>query len=86
MSRSNLRTAALLAAFSLGIAGTAQAQWGNLKGQFLFNGKAPEAKKLDTSKEPMCVPHNLTDEALVVGARRWHQGRRDLLPLEEREG
>ena len=54
-------------ALVLSSAATAQAQWGTLKGQFIYDGKAPEAKKLDTSKEPMCVAHNLTDEALVVG-------------------
>ena len=43
-----------------------QHQWGNLKGKFVFDGKAPDPKKLDTSKEALCVPHNPTDEALVV--------------------
>lgn len=49
------------------VAATASAQWGNLKGKIVYDGKAPEAKKLDTSKEAMCVAHNLTDESLLVG-------------------
>jgi hypothetical protein len=48
------------------VAATAQAQWGNLKGKFVYDGKPPVPQKLDTNKEPMCVAHNLTDEALVV--------------------
>jgi len=41
-------------------------EWGNLKGQFVFNGAAPAAAKIDTTKEPMCKAHNVIDEKLVV--------------------
>ncbi|HEY1600139.1 MAG TPA: methylamine utilization protein [Pirellulales bacterium] len=69
-SRNSLACVICLTVFSLtvvsGGAGTVSAQWGNLKGQFIYNGKAPEPKKLDTTKEPVCVPHNLVDESLLV--------------------
>jgi len=48
-------------------AATADAQWGSLKGQFIYDGKAPQPKALDTAKEPLCVAHKLTDEGLIVG-------------------
>ncbi|HVU87275.1 MAG TPA: hypothetical protein VHD36_08135 [Pirellulales bacterium] len=62
-----LGTRAACLVLALGAATTANAQWGNLKGKFVYDGKAPEPKKLDTSKEAMCVAHNLTDESLIVG-------------------
>ena len=46
----------------------ADPNWGTLKGQFIYNGKAPVPKPIDATKEPMCVPHKLVDESLVVGA------------------
>ncbi|HEV3023139.1 MAG TPA: hypothetical protein VGX76_11760, partial [Pirellulales bacterium] len=46
---------------------TASAQWGTLKGRFVYDGKAPTPEKIDTSKEPMCGKHNVVDESLVVG-------------------
>ncbi|MEX0713037.1 MAG: hypothetical protein WD278_11850 [Pirellulales bacterium] len=58
--------AIVLAAGALG-AGTAHAQWGNLTGKFVYDGKPPEPVKLDTTKEPMCGKHNLVNESLVVG-------------------
>jgi hypothetical protein len=67
MFNSKSRKATLCAVVVLSLAATAHAQWGNLKGQFIYNGKAPEPKKLDTNKEPTCVPHNLIDESLIVG-------------------
>ncbi len=48
-------------------ASTASAQWGNLKGKFVYDGKAPEPQKLNVAKEPMCMAHNPVDESLLVG-------------------
>ena len=61
----------LATALSLGLllipAASAQAQWGGLKGQFVYDGKAPEPKKLDANKDPqVCQKHPLVDELLVV--------------------
>lgn len=50
-------------------AGKAQAQWGDLKGKFLFDGPAPAAAKLDVNKDvEVCGKHMLVDESLLVGA------------------
>jgi len=43
------------------------AGWGNLKGKFVFDGKVPEAIKLNANNPPFCAQHGLVDEALVVG-------------------
>jgi plastocyanin len=67
MHHSIIRVAPICLGMLLCCAGAAHAQWGNLKGQFIYNGTAPAPKKLDTSKEAMCVPHNLVDESLIVG-------------------
>jgi len=48
-------------------AGTAQAQWGTLRGRFVYDGKAPTPMKFDTAKEPGCAEHEVVDEQLVVG-------------------
>lgn len=47
---------------------SAQAQWGNLKGKFVFDGPAPAAKPLDINKDPECCKEKHADESLVVGA------------------
>ncbi|HEY4309906.1 MAG TPA: hypothetical protein VGN12_10680 [Pirellulales bacterium] len=52
----------------LSVSASADAQWGNLKGKFVYDGKAPEPQKLNVAKEPMCMTHNPVDESLVVGA------------------
>jgi plastocyanin len=46
------------------------AGWGNLKGKFVFDGKAPTPAKLKIDKDPaVCAApgHVLVDETLVVG-------------------
>lgn len=48
-------------------AALAGASWGNLKGRFVYDGKAPTAKKFNVAKEPGCVKHNPVDETIVVG-------------------
>jgi len=61
---------ALVSVFCLVAASaTAQAadEWGNLKGRFVFDGKAPTAARLDASKEPVCnQPPAIFDQSLVV--------------------
>ncbi|HVA50677.1 MAG TPA: hypothetical protein VNH11_30305 [Pirellulales bacterium] len=56
-----------VAALALGQPSAHAADWGNLKGRFIYDGKAPTEKKIDTSKEPMCSKHNVVDESIVVG-------------------
>ncbi len=43
------------------------ADWGTLKGRFVYNGKAPTPKKVDTGKEPLCSKHDVVDETVLVG-------------------
>ncbi len=68
MSYSRTTIALTAAAVVLLSASVSQAQWGTLKGKFVYNGTAPVPQKLDTSKEKLCGEHGLTDESLVVGA------------------
>lgn len=65
------RFAILLVAFcAMTLAGTAsRAQWGNLKGKFVYDGTAPTPTKLTVEKDvEVCGKHNLVAEDLVVGA------------------
>jgi hypothetical protein len=46
------------------------AEWGNLKGRFVLDGKAPTPAKIDVTKDQdVCGKHNLADETLVVGEK-----------------
>jgi hypothetical protein len=66
----SLLTTALAAAVAVVLAGTASAadEWGTVKGQVTWGGKAPPAEKaLDTTKEPMCAKCKVVDEEFVVG-------------------
>ncbi|MFM9961792.1 MAG: hypothetical protein ACKV2Q_11270 [Planctomycetaceae bacterium] len=63
-----LRRATLVATFltcGLSLTATTQAQWGDLKGQFLFEGDIPAPDEADSSKEPLCAPKSLTDELVI---------------------
>jgi hypothetical protein len=44
----------------------AQAQWGTLKGKFVYDGTPPESKPLNVAKEPMCMKNPPMDEKLTV--------------------
>ncbi|HUY34834.1 MAG TPA: hypothetical protein VMV69_18960 [Pirellulales bacterium] len=44
-------------------------EWGDLSGQFLYEGAAPAAKPISVTKdEQVCGKHNLVDESLLVGS------------------
>ncbi|HEX5442647.1 MAG TPA: hypothetical protein VFW87_02405, partial [Pirellulales bacterium] len=43
------------------------AGWGNLTGQFVYDGTPPKPKPIPTDKEPMCAKHQVKDETIVVG-------------------
>lgn len=44
------------------------AEWGTLKGRFVFDGKKPEQAKINPNKDvEVCSKHPLLDESLVVG-------------------
>lgn len=43
------------------------AEWATLKVKVVYDGKAPELKPLDGSKEPFCAPLPLPDQRMVVG-------------------
>ncbi|HUY89331.1 MAG TPA: hypothetical protein VMV10_11400 [Pirellulales bacterium] len=63
-STTRILAAALLA---VGYATTAgAAEWGNLKGQFVYGGKAPELVKIPVEKEPLCLKHDVFNEELIV--------------------
>lgn len=67
MSHAYLKLA-LFAAVLAAIAGRASAEeWGNLKGHFIYDGKAPAPAKLTIDKDPeVCGKHDLFNEDLVV--------------------
>jgi hypothetical protein len=57
----------LLAVAVLAVSAQA-AEWGTLKGQFIYDGKAPAPAKLSITKDAqVCGKHNLVDESLLVG-------------------
>ncbi len=57
---------ALCLALTSSIAAAAD-EWGNLKGRFVFDGKAPTPATLDVSKEPVCTqPPAVINESLLV--------------------
>jgi len=58
-------------ALLLTFVGTANAEWGTLKGKFVYDGDAPAPAKLEVNKDvAFCGAHKgkLVDESLVVGA------------------
>ena len=57
-----------LCALSLELASAAE--WGNLKGKFIYDGTPPQPKPLDINKDPECCKVKHHDESLVVGPDR----------------
>jgi len=50
------------------IARAAEGQWGDLVGRFIYDGKAPERKKLTVDKDvDCCGKFDIRDESLMVG-------------------
>jgi hypothetical protein len=69
MTRTLHRLLAIAAVVLLAAAGTAQAQWGTLRGRFVYDGTPPQPEKINVTKDPeVCGKHNLVNEDLVVGA------------------
>lgn len=61
----------LAVALAVSLAGSLApaADWGDLKGRFIFDGKAPTPGKVNVNKdEAVCGKHPLVDESLIVGA------------------
>lgn len=42
------------------------ADWGTLKGRFIYDGTPPKLQTIDTSKEQMCSKHKVVNEEIVV--------------------
>lgn len=67
MSLRKLSIAVLVTSLSFVLADmTRAADWGNLKGQFIYDGTPPDPAPLQVDKEPACKKHQLVDESLVV--------------------
>jgi hypothetical protein len=66
MFSNRLRFVLPCVAIFLASVGSALAQWGTLKGKFVYDGAAPAAVALDTAKDPLCT-QKVFDEQLVVG-------------------
>lgn len=67
MFRTNIRFVLPCVAILLACVASASAQWGTLKGKFVYDGKAPAAVPLNITKDmEVCGKHNLVDESLVV--------------------
>lgn len=45
------------------------AGWGNLSGEFIYDGNPPPTKAIDTGKEPMCAKHQVVDERVTVNPK-----------------
>lgn len=62
--------AALTVTVTVSLTNAQAAEWGNLKGKFVFDGKAPEAASLKIDKDviPGCCNVKHKDESLIVGA------------------
>lgn len=72
MRQSTATTLAVLAALSVGLCGMASsaaaAEWGDLTGRFVFDGKAPEPPKINVNKDAEVFGNKgLVDESLLVG-------------------
>jgi plastocyanin len=61
---------ALVGSVSCGVAHVATAaDWGDLKGQFIYDGTPPKPAPLQVDKEPACKKHQPFDESLVVNEK-----------------
>ena len=70
MKRTAILTALAVGAACLALPTVAHAQWGSLKGRFVYDGEAPKAAAIDITKDPQeCKKTNKFDESLVVGEK-----------------
>jgi hypothetical protein len=60
-----VKIACSFALVALACSSLGAAEWGTLKGRFVFDGKAPTPAPIDTTKDPTCKV-KLTDEDLLV--------------------
>jgi hypothetical protein len=70
VQRSVVGAGALAVGFSVPrVLKAADAKWGDLVGRFVYDGKAPERKKLKVDKDvDCCGKFDIRDETLMVGA------------------
>jgi len=84
----------ILLLLSLTVVGTLPAaEWGNVKGQFLYDGDPPKPAKLRITKdEEECCKHDLVDESLIVNRENHglknvviylYLGRGDTVPVHD---
>ncbi|MBI2824849.1 MAG: hypothetical protein HYX69_09200 [Planctomycetia bacterium] len=67
MMSASLRAATIGTALALACATPAAAQWGNLRGKFVYDGDPPQPAALNIARRG--VPANLVDESLLVDAK-----------------
>ncbi|HEX4000768.1 MAG TPA: hypothetical protein VHX65_19625 [Pirellulales bacterium] len=64
----NLTLLAMLGGLSLAASAARAAEWGSIKGRFVYDGTPPVPAKLDINKDQAtCGGHNLVDQSLEVG-------------------
>ena len=64
----NARLGMLLAVVFASTSLASAAEWGDLTGRFIYDGKAPAPKSIKVTKDPeVCSKHKLVEEQLVVG-------------------
>ena len=69
VQRSMVGAGALAAGFGVPAVLKAADAWGDLVGRFVYNGKAPERKKLKVDKDvDCCGKFDIRDESLMVGS------------------
>lgn len=69
-STSRILAAVLATGFAADLATlTFAAEWGNLKGQFVYDGKAPAPARFNMAVQPQFAGRNVIDEGLLVDRR-----------------
>ena len=64
----NFAGLAIVACVALSISTASAAEWGTIKGRFVFKGTAPTPAKIKVDKDvAVCAKHPLVDESIVVG-------------------
>ena len=61
---------ALLAVAVFFVSSASSEDWGTIKGRFVFDGDAPDAKNINVTKDTeFCSTHDLKEETVVVGEK-----------------